>query len=39
MEEEHNRSLLLRVLCRCSVYVGHFGIEDLDALEGEGEVG
>ena len=38
VDEEHHRVLLWRGFPRCSVYVGHFGVEDLDALKGEGEV-
>ncbi len=40
MEEKHDRLLLLLIMvCRCSVYVGHLGVEDFDAVEDEGEVG
>jgi len=40
VEEKHDRLLLLLIMvCRCSVYVGHLGVEDFDAVEDEGEVG
>lgn len=38
VKEEHNR-LLLGTLCWCSIYVGHFRIDNFDTRERKGEVG
>lgn len=37
MEEDYN-GLFLGRLFRCGVYVGHFGVVDFDAVQGEGKV-